>query len=788
MPDESASQSTRTAVADGGKIADYRNNLGLTQEEFGKKVKCSKNTIWMAENRQPVGIRILRRIARLMKLKYADLLLEGAQNEPDSGDADITVGGTLLAVTPVSDFVGRLKEQDDILSHLKGGGRVCISAIKAAGGMGKTQLAAKCTEQLRDAFPHVLWLRLDGMTNPKSPAALLQEVIRYFSDNPAEKLPDAVGDLIPLYLAALHGRRALVVLDNAKDLAQVKPLFDPAVPNTVAFLATSRNRIVITGDAKSIDLELLSEPDAVALLRGIVNTPARGTDDEWKAVAKLCGRLPLALRIAGTFLRDKANWSLERYITALRTEPLRQLDLGTDDENVGRVLSLSVRQLVADNAEQAGRFQMLSVFPGDFDADAAAAVWELDEDDTFGELDDLTDRSLVEFDAATDRYHLHDLMQPVARDAFVGRAEQVRRTASPAVGAVADGGAPFPDGKDRPALPDGSSLAAGSDARLRLAEQRFTRHYLTVLERIDELEESKDPGILVSLKLFDREQHNIRRGQAWAAGRFQADPTDRLAAQMAACYPITGVFALALRLSARDEKIPWLTAAVSAAKQLGQKQWQGAALGGLGNAWYVLDDPQRAIGFYEQHLIIAREMGDRRGEGRSLGNLGFAWAALGDRQRAIGLYGQVLPIMREVGDRRGEGNALGGLGLAWAGLGDARKAIGFYDQQLVIAREVGDRRGEGVALGNLGIAWAGLGDPQRAIRFYDQRLVIAHEIGDRDGEANTRWNKALVLDSLCRRAEAIPLVEAALRFWEEIGHPFAEMIRQAIAKWKAAAG
>lgn len=336
---------------------------------------------------------------------------------PVPGVADrVPSGGHLSAVTPVSDFVGRVREQADILDHLKMGGRVCISAIKAAGGVGKTQLAAKCVEQLRAHFDPVLWLRLDGMTTPKSSASLLQEVIRFF--RPTDKLQETVAELMPQYLNVLHGRRALVVLDNAKDLAQVKPLFDPAVPNTVAFLVTSRNRIVITGDTRSINLELLSEPDAVALMRGIVNTPARGTDDEWKAVAKLCGRLPLALRIAGTFLRDKANWSLERYITALRTEPLRRLDLGTDDENVGRVLTLSVRQLVADNAERAERFQMLSVFPDSFDEDAAAAVWEFDPDDTFSELAELTDRSLVEFDETESRYRLHDLMRPVARQAF----------------------------------------------------------------------------------------------------------------------------------------------------------------------------------------------------------------------------------------------------------------------------------------------------------------------------------------------------------------------------------
>ena len=88
--------------------------------------------------------------------------------------------------------------------------------------------------------------------------------------------------------------------------------------------------------------------------------------------------------------------------------------------------------------------------------------------------------------------------------------------------------------------------------------------------------------------------------------------------------------------------------------------------------------------------------------GQLLGTLGLAYARLGQAERAIGFYEQQLVIVREIGDRRGEGNALGNLGIAYADLGQAERAIGFYEQQLAIGREIGDRRGEGNALGNLG--------------------------------------------------------------------------------------
>ena len=106
--------------------------------------------------------------------------------------------------------------------------------------------------------------------------------------------------------------------------------------------------------------------------------------------------------------------------------------------------------------------------------------------------------------------------------------------------------------------------------------------------------------------------------------------------------------------------------------------------------------------------------------GQLLGTLGLAYAALGQAERAIGFYEQALVIDREIGDRRGEGADLGNLGLAYAALGQAERAIGFYEQQLVIVREIGDRRGEGNALGNLGTAYAALGQAERAIGFYEQ--------------------------------------------------------------------
>jgi tetratricopeptide (TPR) repeat protein len=215
----------------------------------------------------------------------------------------------------------------------------------------------------------------------------------------------------------------------------------------------------------------------------------------------------------------------------------------------------------------------------------------------------------------------------------------------------------------------------------------------------------------------------------------------------------------------------------------------GRLLGTLGNAYADLGQAEQAIGFYEQHLVIAREIGDRRGEGADLGNLGLAYYRLGQVEKAIGFYEQALVIVREIGDRPGEGAALGNLGNAYAALGQAERAIGFYEQHLAIAREIGDRRGEGNALGNLGSAYADLGQTERAIGFYEQQLAIAREIGDRRSEGAALGSLGLAYAALGQAERAIGLLEQALQIGQEIKDPqIIRIVSRSLERWRGGSG
>jgi tetratricopeptide (TPR) repeat protein len=225
------------------------------------------------------------------------------------------------------------------------------------------------------------------------------------------------------------------------------------------------------------------------------------------------------------------------------------------------------------------------------------------------------------------------------------------------------------------------------------------------------------------------------------------------------------------RLGEIEKAIGYYEQQLVITREIGDRRGEGNALGHLGLAYADLGDVEKAIGYYEQALVIHREIGDRRGEGSDLGNLGTAYRRLGDVEKAIGYYKQALVIAREIGDRRGEGNALGSLGLAYAAFGEVEKAIGYYEQRLVVAQKIGDRRGEGNALGNLGSAYAALGDVEKAIEYYEQALVTAREIGDRRGEGSALGNLGVAYARLGETGKAIALLEQALAIGRAIKDP-----------------
>ncbi|HUU45096.1 MAG TPA: tetratricopeptide repeat protein [Acidobacteriota bacterium] len=631
----------------------------------------------------------------------------------------------------ITDFTGREKEIAQleklvVEAAVKRKGAV-LTSLQGLGGVGKTALAVHVAHKIKDRFPDAqLFINLRGagtdeqgreiLGDPMMPEEALAGLIRPFRPN--EKLPDDLPNLSAIFHSALEGKHVLVLLDNAKDAEQVTAICPGAELPDCAVLITSRQSITLPG-LDSVNLDVLPENEAVDLLQTICD---RIDGDQAKKIGKLCGYLPLALRLAASSLSAGANIPVDQYIERLEREGLATLEHA--HQKLAAILNVSVEPL---SQEVRTHWARLSVFPGSFEVEGVAAVWEMSTADALPILTDLFQRNLVLWDQKTRRYRLHDLLRLLAREHIEG------------------------------------DLAYS-------AAHRHAEYYQTVLMASRELYMEGGDKILAGLGIFDVERENIEAGQAWTAALAE---TDREAASLCNHYPDAGVFILALRLHPR-KYINWLESALGAAQTLKDREGEGVHLGNLGLQYAALGEPRRAIEIYEKRLVIAREIGDRRGEGAALGNLGLAWAALGEPRRAIEHHEKALVISREIKDRRAEGQDLGNLGLAWADLGEPRRAIEFYEKRLVIAREIGDRRGEGAALGNLGLVWAALGEPRRAIEFYEQQLTITREIGDRRGEANACWNMGDGYLKLGELERAVGLMQKCVDYEREIGHSDAE--------------
>ncbi len=677
---------------------------------------------------------------------------------------------------PLPEFTGRASELAELYAA-RSNRDVRVLNIQGPGGVGKTTLALKLADQLTPHYPDAqFYLDLKGASpQPLSVTEAQSAIIRAYL--PTVRLPENEVELDHLYHSALIGKRVLLLLDNAVGAQQVSPLVAPYGSITIV---TSRNHITLPG-MFSKQLERLSPSEARELLLRIVPR----IDRQAAEVAELCGRLPLALRLAASALLISADLKVTDYIKRLERlqEPPRPARLTPTDKlsnfssqplaltrspirPVDATLSLSYDLLVPGLQKL---WRMLAVFRDTFDSAAAASVWNINPVRAANALDRMMAFSLIERNRATGRFRLHDLMARFAE-------------------------------------------THSNDQERTIARQRFSAHYQGVLHEADAFYEQGGEYLNQGLEMVDREWSNIQDGQVWAATHVDVD---RAARELCNSYPDAGKYVLDLRQHPR-ERIRWSEAALSASQKLRRRKatvrhlvalgdsytdlaevhhaiecyeqsleiargahdrrGEAEALSGLGTAYYLGGGLKRARQLHEEALEIFALVGARRGEAHSLGNLGLAYFAMGDLRNALMLFDQQLKAAREIGDRRSESHALGGLGMSHYTTGDAKRAAELFNQQLGITREIGDRRGEASALGNLGNAYAALNYPHQAIAFHEQSLAVACEIGDRRNEASALGGLGIAEYHAGNLGRSIELLNRQLRLTSEIGDRRGEAI------------
>ncbi|MFA1546421.1 tetratricopeptide repeat protein [Actinomadura chokoriensis] len=310
----------------------------------------------------------------------------------------------------VPDFTGREAELAAVLAAVESDR---VVAVDGMAGVGKTCLAVHAAHRLTTGYPDAqLYVDLHGFTTgrePLGPDPALRTLLAAL-DVPSERIPQDGGieALAACWRSELAHRRAVVVLDNAVDAEQVRPLLPGAGPSVA--LITSRNRLLGLDEVPPVSLDVLSPRESAELLARACGDPG-GSDgrvarepESAAEVLRLCGHLPLALRLAAARLRHRPGWTVGILVERL-AEGATEFDTA---------FAMSVRQL--DRARQRF-FRLLGLLPGStFDEYVAAALAEVPVRSAQTMLEDLLDAHLVQQPSAG-RYRLHDLVRQHARRA-----------------------------------------------------------------------------------------------------------------------------------------------------------------------------------------------------------------------------------------------------------------------------------------------------------------------------------------------------------------------------------
>ncbi|GAA3938970.1 transcriptional regulator AfsR [Streptomyces gulbargensis] len=368
-----------------------------------------------------LGVDPAPELSRLQqRILRADAELARPVEEPAPATAAVARPAQLPATVP--DFTGRASFVRDLGDRLATaeGHVMAVSALAGIGGVGKTTLAVHVAHAARPHFPDgQLYVDLQGAgARAAAPETVLGSFLRALG-TPDPAIPDSLEDRAALYRSTLDGRRVLVLLDNARDAAQIRPL----LPGTAgcAALVTSRIRMVDLAGAHLVDLDVMSPEEALQLFTRIVGEERVSAEREAALdVVAACGFLPLAIRIAASRLAARRTWTVSVLAAKLADERRRLDELQAGDLAVKATFELGYGQL---EPAQARAFRLLGLADGpDISLAAAAAVLDLPPHDAEDLLEALVDTSLVE-SAAPGRYRYHDLVRLYAR-ACADRDEQ----------------------------------------------------------------------------------------------------------------------------------------------------------------------------------------------------------------------------------------------------------------------------------------------------------------------------------------------------------------------------
>jgi DNA-binding SARP family transcriptional activator/Tfp pilus assembly protein PilF len=657
-----------------------------------------------------------------------------------------------------------------------------ISAVSGTAGVGKTALAVHWAHRAAAHFPDgQLHVNLRGY-DPAQPVTAADALARFLRalGVPGQDIPADQDERAARYRSLLAGKRAIIFLDNASSIAQVRPLL-PGTPDC-AVLVTSRDSLaglVARDGARRIDLDLLPLADAVTLLRSLIGERAAADPDATATLADDCARLPLALRIAAELAAAQPAAPLAGLVAELGNlqHRLHLLDAGGDPQTAIRaVFSWSYDHLDGDTARV---FRLAGLHPGlDFDAYAIAALASATLGHADRELDALVSAHLIQ-SATPGRYGMHDLLRAYARELAehvegerLTRAALTRLFDNCLATAASAMDAAYPAEQHRrpriPASPDPAPAVASREAALAWLDAERANLIAMATHAAGNgwpVQATQASGLLFR-DLQDR-GHTAEEATIHAAARAAARDTGDLGAEASA---LTALGLVKWRQGRYDEAVGDHTQALALSRKADDRTGQARALYNLGIVEMDQGGYSPAGRHFRQALALHRETGDRTGQAAALNALGNLAEHQGHYRQAATHCRQSLALSRETSHKIAEAVASVNLGRVVRRLGLYQQAAEHHRHALALFRQIGNRRGEAVALSNLGVADYLLGRYREAAQWHGEALDIGREIKDPELEADSRNGLAEALLADGQSAAALAQHARALDLGGQIGH------------------
>jgi len=612
-----------------------------------------------------------------------------------------------------ADFTGRGYETAQAMKWSASDAQaMAVTVVTGQAGVGKTAFAVHVAHRLAVSYPDgQLYANLRGGSQEPRPAdEVIEGFLTALGTDPAA-IPRSLDARQAAYRTALAGRRFLVLLDDAKDSAQVLPLLPGSAG--CAVLITSRTHLADLAGGNLIELAGLDADDALTLLASRVGKARLDSDPQAaQDIARACAGLPLALTIAAARLASRPRWRVRDLADRLQPERDRLDELSYGDLAVRRSLDLSYTALREHSAELADVLLLFGIWTGpDLGLQPAAALLGCTSREARQALEALADLNLVE-SAASDRYRLHDLVRTyVAERAEREIAREVRQAG---VSRVATW---FLHAVD-------SANAATERKQRRLDPERRPERPL----------DFGGPG--VAYAWLSAELQNLFASTTLAASYAQDD--------LAAELPwLIGEF-----LDGRAYLAEWTrvcAAGLASAGRAGDGIAEARMLSVIADSHREAGHHAQAITFRLRAAQTYRGGGNRQGEANTMVSLAHDHLAAGDAAAAIRWFEKATPAVRAQSTPYALASALNGLGSAYHEVGRYDDAIGAFGESLHAARKAGSRYAEAGTLDSLGVTYLRAGRLEAAAETLREAAVILGEIAEPRAEARVLDNLATVL-------------------------------------------